>query len=178
MKTAAYILFFILFFSNGKAQQSRVTKVKEEISLNFNNTQISAYQNSSISKFEQFIDYFNLLQESQDSELKNQLKENIYSLFESQEIEIADFLSANEKIKLTQFLDKYQNSNKIIKIISPKSDVSVFENSWINRYQIEINSVKAVSLRQIVSFQIQKKKFGKNSKEVWEIKLGNISVQP
>ncbi|MPS71746.1 MAG: hypothetical protein E2590_01195 [Chryseobacterium sp.] len=176
MKTTIYIFFLILLFSNGKAQQSQSVDSKNSISNNFNKQQISAYQNGSLEKFEQFAEYFNLIQETQDSELKEQLKQNVFSLFENPETEIIDFFASNEKITVRQFLNKYQNSNQIIKVISMKSDVSIFQNFWINIYQIIDNSGEIITLKQTIIFQKQEKKFGKNSKEVWEIKLGTLEL--
>jgi len=176
MKTTAYILFFILLFSSGKAQQSQSGDARNSISNNFSKQQISAYQNSSLEKFEQFTEYFNLIQETQDSELKDQLKQNIFSLFENPETEIIDFFASNKKITIRQFLNKYQNLNQIIKVISMKSAVSVFQNSWINIYQITNNFGEIITLKQTISFQKEEKKFGKNSKEVWEVKLGKLDL--
>jgi hypothetical protein len=119
-----------------------------------------------------------LIQQTQDLELKEQLKQNIFSLFESPETEITDFFESKEKITLRYFLNKYKNSQQTIKVVSQKSDVSVFQNSWVNIYQIKINSGNIISLKQIISFQVKDKKFGKNSKEVWEIKLGNLMIEP
>ncbi|PZU82468.1 MAG: hypothetical protein DI529_14345 [Chryseobacterium sp.] len=176
MKKTVYILFLILLSSKGLAQQNNAVNIKS-ISNNFNKLQVSAYQNSSLEKFDQFVEYFNLMQKTDDLDLKNQLKESIFILFQSTETEFSDFLSNNEKIKLNQFISKYQNSKDILEVISQESNKSVLQNSWVNSYQIKINSGKTIALEQLISFQIQEKKFGKNSKEVWEIKLGNLSIK-
>lgn len=164
MKTATYIFFLILLSSKGLAQQSSAINTKS-ISYNFNNAQISAYQNNSLEKFEQFVEYFNLVQKTGDSELKKQLKESIFSLYESPETEFSDFLAKNEKIKLNQFLNQYQNSNEIIEIVSEESNKSIFQNSWINSYQIKINSGKPLLWNKLFHFKFTRKNSGKTQKK-------------
>lgn len=177
MKTPLYISIFLLFFYFGKAQTTNTSFAKNSISYNFNKSQISAYQNTSFEKFEQFVEYFNLLQNSNDAELNTQIKQSLFSLFENPEVQIQDFLDSNEIVSLRSFLEKYQNSKQIVQILSKKNEKQIFQNSWLNIYQIKTNSEKTIDLQQIISFEIQEKKFGNKTKEVWELKLGELSVK-
>lgn len=122
MKTPLYISIFLLFFSFGKGQDSKVAFAKNSISYNFNRAQISVYQNTSSEKFEQFIDYFNLLQNSNDAELNAQIKQSLFSLFENPEVQIQDFLDSNEIVSLRNFLEKHQHSKQIVYILSKKNE--------------------------------------------------------
>jgi len=178
MKKCFYLSISLLLFSFGKAQNTNTSFAKNSISNHYNKAQILAFQNTSSEKFEQFADYFNLLQNTNDAELNAQIKQAIFSLFENPETEIQDFLGSNEKLPLREFLEKYQNSKQKLYIVSKKNEQQVFQNSWLNVYQIKTDSGKTIDLQQMISFEINEKKFGSKTKEVWELKLGEISVKP
>ncbi|MDR2205397.1 MAG: hypothetical protein LBE36_04500 [Flavobacteriaceae bacterium] len=178
MKKPIYLLFFLIFFK-GFSQSSQQEMIPEKnapesIVRNFSNTEISVYQKSSAEKFRQFAEYFNLYQKTPDADLRRQLEQNIFNLFTDSDVEIADFLGDGKNLSLRKFLRKYQNSGISIDVISEKSSAEIGENSWFNEYEIEIGG-KKMFLKQNIYFQKTDKKFGNKTKQVWEIKLGEIS---
>jgi hypothetical protein len=163
-----------MIFSKTEAQNISIKNATEgSINYHFNNSQISVYQKSSAEKFAQFAEYFNLYQKTQDKDLQEQLEQNIFNLFINSDVQIADFIGENGNLTLQKFIRKYKNSGLQIDIISQKSSSDISFDFWLNFYEIEIEG-KKISIKQKVYFQKINKKFGNKTKEIWEIKLGEI----
>ncbi len=173
-----YIILFLILISNfGFGQDAGFRK--QTISSSFSPLEIEAYQESADKKIEDFYSYLNLLSDKSISQkTKVEIRENIFLLFEDQQTEVIDLVSdEHKKISLLDFLAKTKDQNIKFRIIQTESIPVVIVDYWISEYSVEITlngekSVKEIS--QKVYFSPVYKKFGKNSKEVWEMKLGEI----
>ena len=173
-----YIILFLILISNfGFGQDAGFRK--QTISSSFSPLEIEAYQESADKKIEDFYSYLNLLSDKSISQKTNvEIRENIFFLFEDQQTEVIDLVSdEHKKISLLDFLAKTKDQNIKFRIIQTESIPVVIVDYWISEYSVEITlngekSVKEIS--QKVYFSPVYKKFGKNSKEVWEMKLGEI----
>ena len=133
MKTKTYIFLFFLIISNFGFGQSTMKTVS--ISSSFSPLEIEAYQESADKKIEDFYSYLNLLSDKSISEkAKAEIRENVFLLFKNNRIRIIDFFTEeNEKITLSDFLNKTENQKVSYKLIPKKSSIpELFSNYWIN----------------------------------------------
>ena len=124
-------LFFISIF--GKAQDAGFTK--KSMKANFSIEVLNAYQESSFAKVNDFYEYAQLLTNPTiSSDLKNEIKTTIFTLFKEKDVTVVNFLSSKkEKISLTQFLNLLENE-KSIRFQTKKTNkkVQFFNDYWIN----------------------------------------------
>lgn len=178
MKKKIYILTFFLLLSGLIFSQSTMNSTS--ISSSFSPVEIEAYQESADKKIEDFYSYLNLLSDEKISEkTKNEIRENIFLLFKNNRIEVIGFSSEkNKKLSLTDFLKNVENQKMKFKLKDKTESIpEIFDNYWISEYSLEIESSQEKSVRKItqkIYFNPKNKKFGSNTKEVWEIKLGEI----
>jgi len=169
-------LFFISIF--GKAQDAGFTK--KSMKANFSIEVLNAYQESSFAKVNDFYEYAQLLTNPTiSSDLKNEIKTTIFTLFKEKDVTVVNFLSSKkEKISLTQFLNLLENE-KSIRFQTKKTNkkVQFFNDYWINHYYLEIERNKQITIieiKQKVYFSENLKSFGENQKEVWSVYLGEM----
>lgn len=150
------------------------------ITANFSAKSIAAYQESSQTKTASFFEYLTLYSAEKNSELKNQIRENILLMTDS-DMELPDFTTlASAKIGLETFLSKIENQSIQFKIKSAQSSGETGLNSWINSYTLSVTQNGKTSdfnLNQTIYFTSAEKQFGSKTKSVWEIKLGNIEMR-
>ncbi|UPQ78803.1 hypothetical protein M0M57_14435 [Flavobacterium azooxidireducens] len=169
-------LFFISIF--GKAQDAGFSK--KSMKANFSMEVLNAYQESSFAKVNDFYEYTQLLTNPTiSSDLKNEIKTTIFTLFKEKDVTVVNFLSSKkEKITLTQFLNLLENE-KSIRFQTKKTNekVQFFNDYWINHYYLEIErnkQIMIIEIKQKVYFSENLKSFGENQKEVWSVYLGEM----
>lgn len=173
------IIFLALFFSYAVFAQDSNTASGQGMKANFSKVSLKAYQENSFSKIKDFYQYLEILSNSSTSEsLKNQVKENIYSLFAGKEIQLLDFSSQTpEKITLEKLLQKLEKEKNIQFALKEEITNKTVEDYWLNSYTLEITKggkSEKIPILQKVNFYPQEKKFGNTTKQVWTITLGEI----
>jgi hypothetical protein len=144
---------------------------------------LRAYQEHSQSKVEDLFSYFQLLTDSTLApDLKKEVIDNIYLLFNDENVSVADITSAKlETISLSQLIQKLLESKSLVFKINNESQFNhVTNNSWTTNYNlIIIQSGKEIPIRlaQTIYFQNQTKSFGTNSKSIQSTYLGEIFRQ-
>ncbi len=173
------IIILALFFSYAVFAQDSNSSSKQGMKANFSTASIKAYQKNSFSKISDFYQYLEILSDaSAPKPLKNQVRENINSLFANQEIELVDFTSQKlERITLEKLLQKLENEKNIQFTVKEENTNETSNDYWLNSYMLEITREKQsvkIPIRQKVNFYPQEKQFGNTAKQVWTITLGEI----
>lgn len=171
----------IFFFISGLAFGQQANVQPEGIEANFSQESIAAYQESSQNKLIEFYEYLTLYSNEKDSELRKQIEQNIYSFVESENVQLIDFTNRDlGKISLTDLLSKIENENFRFSIESYNLPTETGFDQWVNSYKLivkTINSSNEFNVEQQIKFEPVEKKFGSKSKTVWQMKLGNMSVE-
>ncbi|MBA3987243.1 MAG: hypothetical protein H0X63_11880 [Flavobacteriales bacterium] len=150
------------------------------IAMEFSAPSIAAYQEGSQTKVEDFYHYLSLLTTPNLSpDLKTQLRENILTLFADKKTGITNFTSDSpEKITLLQFLETIEKRGKTtFTVIGMHSSPVSFEEYCVNTYTLQIKTAMATTtktLHQKIYFHPERKSFGRATKEVWSLKLGEV----
>lgn len=179
MKIKPYILTFFILFSGLAFSQDAGLK-KTSISSSFSPVQIEAYQESANKKIEDFYSYLNLLSDKNTSEkIQTEIRQNIFLLFKNKNVEITDFTSdEKQKVLLSDFLNKLESQKTRFSLTKKETqEPKLFLEYWVSEYwiEVELNGEKSIKkISQKIYFSPIYKKFGNKSKEVWEIKLGEI----
>lgn len=151
------------------------------IAMEFSAPSIAAYQVGSQTKVEDFYHYLSLLTTPELSPgLKAQIRENIYMLFTDKETGITNFTSDTpQKITLPQFLSTIEKRSKTtFTIVEMHSSPATFDDHWVNTYTLQIETETETTtrtLRQKIYFHPENKKFGSTVKEIWALRLGEVS---
>lgn len=173
-------IFMFLLFTFSVFGQNANTPASAAIKANFTMASVKAYQESATLKVEDYYQYLTLLSSESTSEtLKAEIKNSIYSLFESENIKVIDFTSTeNATISLHELIDKITNKNYLF-------SVSNFENSivatdyWTTQYQLTVMQNKIpmeFQYFQKIGFKPVVKSFGTTKKEVWTLFLGEVTL--
>ncbi len=188
MKNLIYILLFFPIFMIGQSysQKEEVSVAKEvslkkgtmnSISANFNSKVILAYANQSEQIITDFYSYLNLYNQSETTDLQNELDKSIQQMFVSETTLIEDFINGtNKKITLLQLL-KHCKENKFVVSINNIQNTSVNANNFDVKYQLLVTNkseTKTYNLTQKVYLFPKVKTFGITQKTVWELKLGEL----
>jgi hypothetical protein len=156
------------------------TPATPTIRANFTIAAVKAYQESATLKIEDYYQYLTLLSSESTSEtLKTEIKNSIYSLFNTENVIVVDFTShENTTISLNDLIEKIDNKNYTF-------SVSNFENSivasdyWTTQYQLTITQnnkpIELLYFQRIV-FKPVIKTFGSTKKEVWTLFLGEVTL--
>ncbi len=158
---------------SGFAFGQTLPESSQGIQVNFSQKSIQAYQENSQYKIVEFYEYLTLYSNEKDVELRNQIRENIYSLIDSKETELLDFTNPDlTEIEIDNLLSKILNRNYTFKIKPLESSEKVDLNQWTNQYELSVNDV-TITINQIIYFKPVQKHFGSKTKTVWDMKLGN-----
>lgn len=164
-----------VFVSNKKKQ---LDKTAGFIWNNFSKPAINAYQNRAVDKINEFYAYLILLQTAENSDLQNQLQQNIKGLLFGNDLSFQNLIDVQHK--------KYSIDEFLTQIITKKVIVSmpiIDKNAYINHNDfefsytlfVEVNQeVKQLNLNQKVYLFPMEKSFGNTKKTVWELKLGTF----
>ncbi len=175
-KLVVLIVLFIMHFGYGQ-NVSEKKKTKTTIKSNFSLKAIKVYQESGTYKIKDYYHYLELISASTSSDsLKKEVKLSLFSLFKDSNTYVFDVTSSfDSSVSLLQLITKIENKNYTFTL-------SKFENSivgidfWTTKYTLEINkedNIISKDIKQQVYFMPKLKKFGKKTKEVWTIWLGN-----
>jgi len=180
LKKISILVFGLICISGYVAAQSAVP-TPNPIQSQFSQESIEAYQESSESKLVTFFEYLTLYSTTKDENLKKQLKQNLYSLIESENTSLADFTDANlPEITLPYLLPKIENNYYHFSIQEEIFSDEPEPKNWTNYYELMVkqgNEAVTYSLGQEILFTPIEKKFGSKSKTVWEMKLGDITIE-
>jgi len=170
-------LKLLFLFVSGVLFGQAVPESPKGIKANFSMRSIEAYQENSQNKLEEFYEYLSFYSSETNAELRNQIKENIFSMVET-DVEILDFTEINpKKIDLEEFLSKIKNKSYRFSIQSKPASSELGLNQWQNVYTLSVSQKEKTTdfkLNQIIYFEPKEKKFGSKTKTVWEVKLGDI----
>lgn len=174
-KTVLQLLF--LFLSGLALGQN--LESPQGIKANFSQKSIETYQENSQNKLDEFYEYLTLYSTEKDVELKNQIRENIFSMVEN-EFKMPDFTQPNpNEISLEEFLPKIENQSFQFKVKSRKNPNELGRNQWTNHYVLSVSRNETTSefeVEQTIYFEPQEKQFGSKTKTVWEMKLGDVQL--
>ncbi len=176
-----FCILFVLSCFWAPAQEASHS-VHQEANLNqiLSVKVLRAYQERSKSKVEDLFSYFQLLSDTTlTPDLKKEVIDNIYLLFNNENVPVADFTSTQlETISLSQLIQKLLQSKPLVfKIDSETQFNNVTNNSWTTNYNLIITqSGKEIPIRlaQTIYFQNETKSFGASSKSIQSTYLGEI----
>lgn len=152
-------------------------EIRQGIKANFSQKSIQVYQENSQNKLDEFYEYLTLFSTEKDVELKNQIRENIFSMVEN-EFKMPDFTQSDAaEISLEEFLSKIENQSFQFKVKSRQNPGELGMNHWMNSYVLSVSrngKTSEFDVEQIIYFEPKEKQFGSKTKTVWEVKLGDI----
>ncbi len=174
-KTSITVLFGLSGLVFGQESMNNSQSIK----ANFSAQSIQVYQENSQKKLEEFYEYLTFYSSETNAELKNQIKENIFSMVET-DVEILDFTEINpKKIDLEEFLSKIEKQSYQFSIHSKTASSELGLNQWQNTYTLSVSQKEKTTdfkVNQIIYFEPKEKKFGTKTKIVWEVKLGGFKL--
>lgn len=193
MKTIHRLLLIILISnftvfaqSSAKEETAKISK-KESNASAIMAKSMKAYQLKSESKIQEFYSYLNILGKT---EVKPEMKQHtileIKKLFKDETIEIPNFLKdPSKKIPLTDFLNLVSKTNEsyyfTIENVSHsyvQADNKNQQLFWTIAYTLNLHEGKSLAtftnVMQNVSLLQQEKKFGTNTKLVWNSYLTSL----
>ncbi len=169
----------VLFGLSGLVFGQQSMDNSQSIKANFSAESIQAYQENSQHKILAFYEYLTLYSSEKNQNLKNQIKENIFSMSKA-DIEILDFTEINPgEIDLGIFLSKIENQFFQFEIKSSRDPGEVGFNKWTNPYVLSVSQngkTLEFEVEQIIYFEPTEKQFGSKTKTVWEVKLGGFKL--
>ncbi len=163
-----------------KSQSNLSTSTNQGMKAQFSQSSLQAYQESSLSKVEDFYQYLELLSDETVSQaLKNELKETIYSQFQNTDVQVYNFTEEPASLITLNQLLTFVEKDKSIKftIKNENSLKEIYSDYWINSYTLEVSresEIQIFFIKQKVYFSPQLKKFGEREKEVWTMLLGEM----
>lgn len=172
LKINLFVSLIITGLAYGQASQ---TENSSGIKANFSQKNIATYQDNSQNKMVEFYEYLTLYSSASDEQLKTQIKENILSLVDSEDILVIDLTSDElPSISLDKFLQKIECKKYQFDVSNAISSQVIGFNEWYNQLDVLYNE-KVISLQQQIFFSPNEKNFGSKTQTVWEIKLGEQS---
>ncbi|MEC4048328.1 hypothetical protein OX284_002720 [Flavobacterium sp. SUN046] len=139
---------------------------------------LRAYQERSKSKIEDLFSYFQLLTDaSLTADLKKEVINNIYLLFNNKDPQVVNLTSSNfESIPLSKLLQNLMKSKPLVfKIDNQTQFNNVTQDSWTTYYNLIINQSgkeMPIKLSQTIYFLNETKYFGNTSKSIQSSYLG------
>lgn len=175
-KGYSILIFSILSYGNAMGQAAMIKTT--DIEKNFTQKSIAVYQQNSMNKISELYQYLTLYSDKNTAaSLKKQLKDNIFSLFKSENIKLFDFLSQEGKtIDLSLLLNKIENKSYEFNVKPPYNYSDPENNNWFTQYHLIVtNSFYEYNfiINQKIYFSPDEKSFGTKNKVVWDLKLGD-----
>jgi len=171
--------FLLLLLASVSAiGQSADSGSRETLTSKYSLAMLEAHQANSLEKIVDFYHYLNLLSATDDTELQNQIKENIYTLFEHRNTLVSDFTTDQTgQIPLAHLLDNIASGKLRFSVENESFAREFYRNYWYDTYELEITSGDVKTRRQIsqvIYFKPEDKTFGKTKKTVPAVLLGPI----
>lgn len=171
------VLKLLFLFLSGLAL-GQTLESPQGIKANFSQKSIEAYQENSQNKLKEFYEYLNLYSKENNIELRKQIQSNIFSMVQSESIQVIDFTDSNGKlIDLSGLLKKIENQGYEFEVIEIESSKNISLYAWENSYQLKVSQGNHSEIRKIsqtIQFEPWEKKFGSKSKLIWQIKLNEM----
>jgi len=168
----------LLLVSFSVVGQSADSGTRETLASKYSLAMLEAHQANSLEKVGDFYHYLNLLSATDDKTLQQQIKENIFALFEDKNVLVDDFTTdVKDKIPLSYLLDNIASRQIRFAVVNEKISREFYRDYWFDSYDVEItaNGVKKTRrLKQTVYFRPEDKAFGSQRKTVLAVSLGTI----
>ena len=168
----------LLLVSAAAIGQSADSGSHARLTSKYSRPMLEAHQANSLDKIGDFYHYLNLLSAAGDQALQNQIKENIYALFESKNTVIDDFSTdVEDQIPLSYFLDNIASRQMVFSIVNQSAGQEFYRDYWIDSYDLEVvvsGIKKTRRLRQTIYLKPENKAFGTRQKTVLAVSLGPI----
>ena len=192
MKNLIYIVLFFPMLMIGQSsgntnsqkesvsvsEKKQLDKTAGFIEKNFSKPIINAYQKRAVDKLNEFYNYLILLQNTNTSELQNELKQNVKLLFINDNVSFQNIInSQNKKYNIDEILTQVIEKKLTFSMPFINQDAYLNHNDFEFSYTIAVtvnNQVKQLNLTQKVYLFPVEKTFGNTKKAVWELKLGEF----
>lgn len=99
-------------------------------------------------------------------------------MVQSESIQVIDFTDSDGKlIDLSELLKKIENQGYEFEVMEIESSKNISLYAWENSYQLKITKGNHTEIRKIsqaILFEPLEKKFGNQSKLIWQIKINEM----
>ncbi|WP_130735883.1 hypothetical protein [Flavobacterium sp. J27] len=178
MKKTIYIFLFFSVSFYMKGQSNAVTNVNRNIATQFSKPAVLAYQKQAEKTIIDFYNYLNLYSETtHDKDLTEEIDASIINLFLNTNIPLKNILQSSDNvITLKQFIVECHQNEKVFKFLACKEN-KVSDSYFELLYEIEVSENDSTTkhlIQQKVYFFPSEKHFGTTTKNVWQLKLGEM----
>lgn len=175
-----WCLLLMFLQTTARAQSIESSPRVQKIDRSFDNLTIQSYAAQAHLKVEELMEYLQLATDNSNSPALNaQLKANIEQLFSGEGVRLTGIESKLILSDPTQWLDDWKSAD--IRVESLKLTASELKDTyWIYTYQLTYQAggrQKTKKMEVQVYLQPDIKAFGRAEKQVWELKIGNITVK-
>lgn len=150
------------------------------IQNSFDKLTIQTYAAQGQSKVEELFEYLKLTALNENSsELDEQLLQNIHQLFTEKIVQLVSIDSKTRFYSTQQWVNDWKNSKIIVERLELAGS-QLKNDHWLNQYQLiyKVNGKQKTARMEVqIFFYPELKSFGETKKEVWELKIGSISVK-
>ncbi len=173
-------LLLMFLQTTARAQSIESSPRVQKIDHSFDNLTIQSYAAQAHLKVEELMEYLQLAADKSNSPALNaQLKANIEQLFSGEGVRLTGIESQLILSGPSQWLDDWKSAD--IRVESLKLTASELKDTyWIYTYQLTYQAggrQKTKKMEVQVYLQPDIKAFGRAEKQVWELKIGNITVK-
>lgn len=180
MKNSFYILIFFPFLMMGQSN-STDSKVSKTVAIEsqFSKPVVLAFQNQAINTIKDFYNYINLYRETEHSSaLEKEIDKSIQNLFLNTTVSLKDIFNETDKsITLNQFLTQCKEKFVSILVSDFEENNIISDTFFTFQYKINAtinNKTTTYTINQKVYFFPSEKQFGTQTKNVWQLKLGEF----
>jgi len=180
-----FVSFILCFISAASlttswSQSMEISTKELTIQNSFDKLTIQTYAVQGQLKVEELFEYLKLISLNGNSpELDKQLLQNIEQLF-SENIEQLDGVDHKTTLySAKQWVNDWKNSKITVERLELNSS-QLKHDHWLNQYQLiyKVNGKQKTARMEVqIFFYPELKSFGETKKEVWELKIGSISVK-
>ena len=181
-----HLVSFILCFISAASlttswSQSMEISTKElTIQNSFDKLTIQTYAVQGQLKVEELFEYLELISLNGNSpKLDKQLFQNIEQLFSEKTVLLHGVDNKTTLYSAKQWVNDWKNSKITVERLELNSS-QLKHDHWLNQYLLtyKVNGrQKTKKIEVQIFFYPELKSFGETKKEVWELKIGNISVK-
>lgn len=180
MKNSFCLLLFIPFLM---IAQSNTTVSKESkivaIESKFSKPVVLAYQNQAINTIMDFYNYINLYKETEHSTaLETEIDKSIQNLFLNTTVSLKNIFNDTDKsLSLDEFLTECKEQSVSILVNDFEENNVISDTFFTFQYKIDTtinNKTTTYTINQKVYFFPNEKQFGTQTKNVWQLKLGEF----
>lgn len=149
------------------------------IERQFSKPVVLAYQNQAINTIKDFYNYINLYKETEHSSaLETEIDKSIEALFLNSKITLKNiFNETDESLSLDEFLTQCKEQHVSIFVNDFEENNTISDTFFTFQYKINTtinNKTTTYTINQKVYFFPSEKQFGTQTKNVWQLKLGEF----